>query len=285
MKVDKAFLEAVEILKKNSIASHFLDARIILAKILSCDSQDIILKYSQFDLEPNQYQKYLHYINLRASRVPLSHITNHREFFGNHFFVDNSVLDPRPDSETLVEMLLDKYQNRQDGLKICDVAVGSGCLIISLLKLYKNWLGVASDISESALKIAQKNAQINDVDSRISFVKSDIFLNFQKDFLFDIIISNPPYIPSSEIENLQDEVKIYEPRIALDGGFDGLEFYRKIADNCAQFLKIYGSIFLEIGYNQYNEVIEIFESRGLKFLDSRKDLNGIIRVLEFVKQI
>ncbi len=285
MKVERAFLEAVEILKKNSIASPFLDARIMLAKILNCDSQDIILKYSQLDLTSNQYQEYLNSINLRATRVPLSHLTNHREFFGNNFFIDNSVLDPRPDSETLIELLSDKYQNRQERLRICEVGVGSGCLIISLLKLYKNWLGIGLDISETALKIAQKNAQTNDVESRISLIQSDIFSSLQKDCLFDIIISNPPYIPSSEIEKLQDEVKIYEPRIALDGGFDGLEFYRKIADNCAQFLKISGSIFLEIGHNQHNDVIKIFESRGIKFLDSKKDLNGIIRILEFAKKI
>ena len=156
-------------------------------------------------------------------------------------------------------------------------------MIISLLRHFENWLGLAVDISDKALVIAQKNADNNQVLTRINFIQSDLFKNLSNNQIFDIIISNPPYIPTNDIENLQDEVRLYEPRIALDGGLDGLDFYRKIAEQSQKFLKNNGDIFLEIGYNQYQDVKKIFENNNFKFIDSKKDLSGIIRVLQFKK--
>ncbi len=282
MKIENSLLEAIEILKKNSIASAILDARILMSFCTSLSREDIIFKASEISLTQIQKQQYLELINKRAKNIPLSYLINNREFFANNFYVDENVLDPRPDSEALVEMVIEKYKNSVE-LDICEIGCGSGCLIISLLKHFKNWRGLAVDISNKALEIAQKNSINNNVFARINFKESNLFEKIKDDQIFDVIISNPPYIPTNDIENLQEEVRIYEPRIALDGGVDGLDFYRKIAVDSRKFLKSNGSIFLEIGYDQYELVKNIFEKAYFKFIDSKKDLSGIIRVLEFKK--
>ncbi len=282
MNVENALKEAIEILQKNSVASAILDARILIQHVTSLSREDIVFKALQIDLLENQQKKYFDLINQRAKKIPLTHLTNNREFFANNFYVDENVLDPRPDSEALVELVIEKF-NKFSTLNICEIGCGSGCLIISLLKHFENWLGLAVDISNKALLIAEKNAKINQVLSRINFKQSDLFKNLHHDQIFDIIISNPPYIPTNEIENLQDEVRLYEPRIALDGGLDGLDFYRKIAEKSQKFLKNNGDIFLEIGYNQHQDIKNIFENNNFKFIDFKKDLSGIIRVLQFQK--
>ena len=282
MNIENAIKEAVEILKKNSIASAILEARILMSFVTKLSKEDIIFKATQINLSQDQEEKYFDLIHKRIKKIPLTHLTNNREFFGSNFYVDENVLDPRPDSETLVEMMIKKYQN-SSFLNLCEIGCGSGCLIISLLKHFKDWNATAIDISKKALEIAQKNAQNNEVFERIEFLESNLFKDFKDNQIFDIIISNPPYIPSADIENLQDEVRLYEPRIALDGGLDGLDFYRNIANQSRKFLKNNGNIFLEIGYNQHQEVIDIFEKFNFKFIDSAKDLSGIIRVLEFEK--
>ena len=282
MNVENALKEAIEILQKNSVASAILDARILIQHVTSLSREDIVFKASNIDLSKNQQKKYFDLINQRAKKIPLTHLTNNREFFANNFYVDENVLDPRPDSEALVEMVMEKF-NKFSSLNICEIGCGSGCLIISLLKHFENWLGLALDISNKALLIAEKNAKFNQVLTRINFKQSDLFKNLSNDQIFDIIISNPPYIPTNDIENLQDEVRLYEPRIALDGGLDGLDFYRKIAEQSQKVLKNNGDIFLEIGYNQHKDVINIFEKNNFKFINFKKDLSGIIRILQFQK--
>jgi release factor glutamine methyltransferase len=282
VKLEKALKEAVEILQKNSIASAILDARILIQYVLSLSREDIVFKALQIDISENNQKKYFDLIHRRAKKIPLTHLTNNREFFANIFYVDENVLDPRPDSEALIEMIIKKF-TKNSSLKICEIGCGSGCLIISLLKHFEDWLGQAVDISNKALLIAEKNANINQVSNRINFLESDLFKNLSNDQIFDIIISNPPYIPTNDIENLQDEVRLYEPRIALDGGLDGLDFYRKIAEQSQKFLKNNGDIFLEIGYNQYQDVKNIFENNNFKFIDFQQDLSGIIRILQFQK--
>ena len=282
MNIENAIKEAVEILNKNSIASAILEARILMSFVTNLSKEDIIFKATEINLSQDQKEIYFDLISKRIKKIPLTHLTNNREFFGNNFYVDENVLDPRPDSETLVEMMIKKYQN-SSFLNLCEIGCGSGCLIISVLKHFKDWNGLAIDISKKALEIAQKNAQNNEVFERIEFLESNLFKDFKDNQIFDIIISNPPYIPTADIENLQDEVRLYEPRIALDGGLDGLDFYRNIANQSRKFLKNNGNIFLEIGYNQHREVIDIFEKFNFKFIDSAKDLSGIIRVLEFEK--
>jgi release factor glutamine methyltransferase len=280
--IENILKEAIEILQKNSVASPILDARLLLSFATSLSKEDIIFNAQQINLSENQIKKYFELIHKRAKKIPLTHLTNNREFFANNFYVDENVLDPRPDSEALIEMAIKEFE-KISFLEICEIGCGSGCLIISLLKYFENWRGLAIDISNKALVIAKKNADTNQVLTRINFLESNLFNNFKGDQIFDIIISNPPYIPTNDIENLQDEVRLYEPRIALDGGFDGLDFYRKIAEQSQKFLKNNGDIFLEIGYNQYQDVKKIFENNNFKFIDFKKDLSGIIRVLQFKK--
>lgn len=282
MSVEIILKEAVEILKKNSIASPILDARLLFSFITSISKEDIIFKSSEINISKKQQKDYFKIINKRAKKIPLSHLINQREFFGNNFYVNQDVLDPRPDSEALIELIIKNF-DKNSSLKICEIGCGSGCLIISLLKYFENWQGLAVDISTKALKISQKNSYNNQTYKRLNFLKSNLFNNFTDDKIFDLIISNPPYIPSNEIENLQDEVRLYEPRLALDGGLDGLDFYRKIAVKSQKFLKNNGSIFLEIGHDQYAQVKNIFENTNFQFINFKKDLNGIIRVLEFKK--
>ncbi len=282
MNIENALKEAIEILQKNSVASPILDARILIQHVTSLSREDVIFKALQINLSENQQKKYFDLIDQRAKKIPLTHLTNNREFFANNFYVDENVLDPRPDSEALVEMVIEKF-NKFSTLNICEIGCGSGCLIISLLRHFENCLGLALDISNKALVIAQKNADTNQILNRINFIQSDLFKNLQNDQIFDIIISNPPYIPTNDIENLQDEVRLYEPRIALDGGLDGLDFYRKIAEQSQKFLKNNGDIFLEIGYNQHQDVKNIFENNNFKYIDFKKDLSGIIRILQFQK--
>ena len=282
MNVENALKEAIEILKKNSVASAILDARILIQFVTRLSREDVIFNAPQINLSDNQIKKYFDLIHKRARKIPLTHLTNNREFFANNFYVDENVLDPRPDSEALIEMVINEFE-KISFLNICEMGCGSGCLIISLLKHFKNWHGLAIDISNKALIVAQDNAISNQVSTRINFLESNLFKNFRDDQIFDIIISNPPYIPTNDIENLQDEVRLYEPRIALDGGLDGLDFYRKIAEQSQKFLKNNGNIFLEIGYNQYQDVKNIFENNNFKFINFKKDLSGIIRVLQFQK--
>lgn len=282
MNVENALKEAIEILQKNSVASAILDARILIQYVTHLSREDIIFKAPHINLSHIQQDKYFDLIHKRAKKIPLTHLTNQREFFANNFYVDENVLDPRPDSEALIEMIIKKF-TKNSSLNICEIGCGSGCLIISLLKHFENWLGQAVDISKKALLIAEKNANINQVLNRINFLESNLFNNFKDDQTFEIIISNPPYIPTNDIENLQDEVRLYEPRIALDGGLDGLDFYRKIAEQSQKFLKNNGDIFLEIGYNQHQDVKNIFENNNFKFIDFKKDLGGIIRILQFQK--
>lgn len=282
MNVEKALKEAIEILQKNSVASAILDAKILIQHVSSLSREDIVFKASHLNLSEHQQKKFFDLIQQRAKKIPLTHLTNNREFFANNFYVDENVLDPRPDSEALIEMIIEKF-DKVSSLNICEIGSGSGCLIISLLKHFENWFGLALDISAKALLIAKKNAEINQVLSRINFIQSDLFSNLPNEKIFDIIISNPPYIPTNEIENLQDEVRLYEPRIALDGGCDGLDFYRKIAEKSQKYLKNHGDIFLEIGYNQHQDVKNIFENNNFKFINFKKDLSGIIRILQFQK--
>jgi len=280
MRVDTAIKEAVLTLKNVQIASFNLDAKILMAHVLKISIQDLILNHQQTELTIENYQKYKDLINSRCKKIPISHLIKKREFYSNVFMVNNFVLDPRPDSETLIELIINKFP-LNSSINLCEIGCGSGCLIITLLKNFKNWKGTAIDISSNALEVAKINAKTHEVFDKIHFINSNIFSQISPHNQFDLIISNPPYIPTNDIENLQDEVRLYEPRLALDGGIDGLNFYREIADNSSKFLTENGKIFVEIGYNQFDEVKNIFFKKNYYLSDYKRDLNGHIRSLQF----
>ena len=217
-------------------------------------------------------------IERRKTGEPLSKILGHLGFWRGDFIVDENVLDPRADSETLIQAVLEKFPDKNQPLRILDLGTGSGCLLISLLMEYPKATGVGVDISEKALLIAQKNVIKNKV--KAEFILADME-DLPKDLgAFDVVISNPPYIPTKDIEGLDENVKKFDPLLALDGGEDGLYFYRIIAAKAPAPI-----VFLEIGQGQGKDVQTIFEKQNWQFLGAKKDFGGITRVLIFKKDL
>ncbi|MBR5154381.1 MAG: peptide chain release factor N(5)-glutamine methyltransferase [Alphaproteobacteria bacterium] len=217
----------------------------------------------------------LDFLARRLNHEPLDKIIGKKEFYKYEFKVNSDVLSPRPDSEILVEKAIEIICKRD--AKIADLGVGSGCLIISILKECPNATGVGIDISEKALNIAKTNAELLGVNDRILFLKQTFNDAINLDQKFDVIISNPPYIPVYEIDDLDEEVKSFDPIEALVGGDDGLLFYRQIAKTSKSILQKDGYILLEVGYNQAETVSEIFLAKGFKLIEIVKDLAQINR--------
>jgi len=222
--------------------------------------------------------KFCEYIERRAKRIPLQHITGEQEFMGYTFRVNEHVLVPRQDTEVLVE---ETIKFLRPGKSVLDMCTGSGCILISLLKMgtekyyMRNIFGTGVDISEDALKVASYNAKALGVD--VTFIQSDLFENVSGKF--DILVSNPPYIRTSVIEGLQEEVRLHDPFIALDGKEDGLYFYRKIIADSVNYLSDKAMVLFEIGHDQGKEVSELLEEAGFTNVWVKKDLAGLDRVV------
>ena len=263
-------------LKVNGISEPNLKARLIMQFILNKPRQ-YILVYDNQILTLRQEVDYFKAIKKLIKGIPLQHITNMQEFMKMNFYVDENVLIPRQDTEVLVEEVI-KIAQKTNAKNILDMCTGSGAIAVSLAKYIKNSHITAVDISAKALNIAKKNARNNLVENQITFVSSNLFENLagQK---YDIIVSNPPYIRKSLIKSLDDEVQ-KEPIIALDGGEDGLDFYRKIVKHGHEFLKYNGYLCLEIGYDQKIDVIELIENEN-NYVDTycKKDLFENDRVI------
>ena len=217
--------------------------------------------------------RYRECIEKRAVHIPLQHITGEQEFMGLSFRVNDQVLIPRQDTETLVEEAL-KYA--MPGMRVLDLCTGSGCILISLLHFCPGLTGVGSDISAEALKMTRTNGQRLHVEDRAQWLCGDLFEKVTG--AFDLIVSNPPYIRSAEIEELQEEVRLYDPRIALDGAEDGLLFYRRIIEESKSYLKNGGRLLFEIGCDQGRDVAELLENAGYTEVSVKKDLAGLDRV-------
>ena len=212
-------------------------------------------------------------VEKRINHIPLQHIIGETEFMGLTFKVNEDVLVPRFDTEILVDEVV-KYVG-DEYLKVLDMCTGSGCIAITISDMCDNVTVVASDISKDAIEVAKENNQLNQTD--VTFVESDLFENVVG--MFDVIVSNPPYIKTDEIENLQDEVKLHDPKLALDGGESGLDFYRKIVEQSKDHLKTNGMIFFEIGFDQAEEVSNILKANGYHDIVVKKDLSGLDRVV------
>ena len=240
---------------------------------------DIIIKNtapSYPDITFEQKDKAIEFLNRRINHEPLDKIIGKRDFYKYCFAVNSDVLSPRPDTEVLVEKAINLVKENELK-KIIDLGTGSGCIILSILKDVDNLLGVGVDISDKAIEVAKHNANELDLLDRVSFVNCD-FDNIDTSLgEFDIIVSNPPYIPLEEFETLDIEVKKYDPKIALVGGSDGLVFYKQIAQRSPLILKKNGYILLEVGYNQAQDVANIFIDNGFTFVEFLKDLAGINR--------
>mgnify|MGYP000671796847 FL=1 len=218
-------------------------------------------------------------IDRRAERIPLQHLTGVQEFMGFEFYVNEHVLIPRQDTETLVELVLKEQKGKDAAL--LDVCTGSGCIAISLALMGGYRDVTALDVSREALAVAARNAQrlLKEHEGEFNLIESDMFERLEPDRRYDIIVSNPPYIPSHDIEGLEPEVRDYEPRMALDGTADGLAFYRILAEGCRKHLCPGGYVYMEIGFDQGQAVSRMFEMQGYVQVEVMKDMAGLDRVV------
>lgn len=276
MTIREAIAKATIKLKMHKIDSPKLKARLLIQSILK-QTRQYIMVYDEKSLTQRQEQDYWKKIDRLTKGEPLQHITHQQEFMKMNFYVNQDVLIPRPDTEILVEEVI-QIAEKIHAKKILDLCTGSGAIAISLAKYIENSQITATDISAKALEIAEKNAKENQVDRQITFLTSNLLEQVPKE-KYDIIVANPPYIKREVIKMLDQEVQ-KEPLIALDGGWDGLDFYRKIIHQAYEFLKYKGYLCLEIGYDQRQDVLELIEQEE-KYVNSysKKDLYGKDRVV------
>lgn len=275
MNIEEILKKEINNLKQNNIENSTLKVKILLANILNV-KKEYLLIHSEEEVKQEDKIKYENNINELIKGKPLQYITNKQEFMGLNFYVDENVLIPQPDTEILVEKAIEIAETTQKN-KILDMCTGSGCIAISLAKNINNAQIIATDISNNALNVANKNAINHNVENKIKFINSDMFNNIEEKF--DIIVSNPPYIETVTINKLEIEVQ-NEPHLALDGGIDGLKFYKIIANNAFKYLNENGYLLLEIGYNQQESVTQLLQDTGkYKNIEIIKDLGGNYRVV------
>lgn len=248
-----------------------LDAWYLLEFVTGVSRTKYYVKMQE-NVSQEQENLYRKYIETRASHIPLQHITGVQEFMGLEFCVNEHVLVPRQDTEVLVESVLEVLKSE---MALLDMCTGSGCILISLLKLGKVKYGVGADVSENALSVAKKNCEKHGVKAEL--IESDLFENVSG--CYDVIVSNPPYIRTSVIEELKEEVKFHDPFIALDGKEDGLYFYRKIVEKSREYLNKGGKLYFEIGHDQGGDVKILMEEAGFIEVTIKKDLAGLDRVV------
>jgi release factor glutamine methyltransferase len=274
--IQQALRDAVLALQTAKIESASLDARVLLQHVLRVSREQLLLCMDEAMTAPQQAQ-YRELIGRRVRRQPVAQLIGKREFFGRAFKVTEHTLDPRPDSETLIEAVLERKNDQNAPLRILDLGTGTGCLLLTLLAEYPQSSGVGVDISEDALAIAKENAMALGVQSRVRFISSRWFEAAEG--RFDIVISNPPYIATHAIEALSPEVAQFEPRLALDGGADGLDAYRAILPRMQDAMREDALAVLEIGMGQQQDVEAIGQASGLVISGIKQDLAGIPRAI------
>ena len=268
MKYQKILNEGSKILKLNDIRSYNLDSEILLSSTLKLDRSQLLLNLDK-RIENQEKKIFFNFIERRSKNEPIAYITGYKEFWKSKFKVNKNVLIPRPDTETIIEQVLNEL-DINSSKKILDIGTGSGCIIISILNERKKCFGVGIDISKNAVKLAKYNAKIQHIDNRIKFLNSDID-NFCGD-KYDLIISNPPYIKHHEINGLEKDIKNHEPKVALDGGIDGYNKIRLVIEKSSTLIKKRGKLFLELGINQTRETLKILNLNGFSKTKVIKDL-------------
>ena len=275
MKIEDLLRIGLEELKNIDEAD--LKLKMILSDLLKEDKSYLVI-HKDREISGNIEAEFLKSVERLKQGEPVQYIIGKTEFYGLEFNVNSNVLIPQPDTEILVEEVIDiynkNYSNYNENITILDLCTGSGAIAVSLKKNLENIEVFASDISTKALEIAKKNANKNNTE--ITFIESDLFENINTKF--DIIVSNPPYIERDVLKTLSEEVK-HEPVLALDGGEDGLEFYRKIAKDAKSYLKENGILAIEIGFDQKDSVIKLLEQEGYKDIYSKKDYSGNDRIV------
>ena len=268
MNINLAINQGSKILKNKYIPNPKLDSEILLAKTINKDRSYILLNPNNF-LNKNDINFFYKLIKQRSLGNPIAYLTNKKFFWNSEFYVTNDTLIPRPDTELIIENVL-RLSKQKNKVNILDVGVGSGCILLSVLKERVNFYGTGIDVNEKCLKISKINAINLKVNSRLKLFKSDVDkFNLGK---YDLIVSNPPYIKRNKLKYLERDVFKFEPKLALDGGLDGLSEIRKVIKKSSELIKRNGKFILEIGFDQKNEVINLLKKEGFYINSTQKDL-------------
>ena len=268
MNIKSAIIDGASILKTKLIGSANLDSEILMAEAIKKKREFLILN-SNFTIDKKDLKIFYKLIKKRSTREPIAYITNKKSFWSSEFFVTKDTLIPRPDTELIIENVL-KFTKNKESLRILDIGIGSGCILLSILKEKKNFYGTGIDISKKCLKISKINAINLKVDHRLKLIKTDVdkFISSK----YDLIVSNPPYIVKKKLKYLDRDVVKYEPTQALNGGIDGLSEIRKVINKSSELIKKKGKLILEIGFDQKNKVINLLNKEGFYINNTYKDL-------------
>ena len=258
----------VKSLKKNNISSALLDSELLLSKVIKKDRKFILLNLDK-ELNQRDQDSFKNLIIKRSKGKPLAHLTGIKSFWKYDFKINEKILIPRPDSEIIIEEVLDIYKNKNN-LNFLEIGIGSGCIALSILKEKKSFLASGVDLSRDCIKICRYNANKLGVVNRLKLMKLDVDnLITQK---YDFIVSNPPYVKKFDLKKLNKEVKDFEPRLALDGGLEGLSVIRKVVKKSSELIKTHGKLILEIGYDQKESVKKILNDNNFYINKVAKDL-------------
>ena len=277
MLVNDAIAFAEQELKRSSNLNSRLDSEILVSYLINIP-REIIYSKLKDNLPSNKTEELQKLVSRRVKKEPIAYILNNKEFWSTNFYVDRSVLIPRPETEVLIDLILSKINYKQNYLNILDIGTGSGCILISLLKELIKSKGIGVDKSSKAITIAKKNSISQKVDNRALF-KNVNLEEIKFDKKFDLIVSNPPYLPDVSLKNLNSDIKLYEPKIALQGGVQGVDFLYKIIDLASKILKINGLLGLEIGDNQFHILAKYLNKNRFKILDKYILINKQVRCL------
>ena len=277
MLVNEAIAFAEQELKRSNNLNSRLDSEILVSHLINIPRESIYSKLKE-NLPSSKTEELQKLVSRRVKKEPIAYILNNKEFWSTNFYVDRSVLIPRPETEVLIDLILSQINNKNNYLNILDIGTGSGCILISLLKELAKAKAIGVDKSSKAIAIAKKNSISQQVDSRSSF-KNVNLENIKFDKKFDLIVSNPPYLPDVSLKNLNSDIRLYEPKIALQGGVQGVDFLYKIIVLASKILKINGLLALEIGDNQFYILAKYLKKNRFKILDKYTLINKQVRCL------
>jgi release factor glutamine methyltransferase len=277
MLVNEAIAFAEQELKRSNNLNSRLDSEILVSHLINIPRESIYSKLKE-NLPSNKTEELQKLVSRRVKKEPIAYILNNKEFWSTNFYVDRSVLIPRPETEVLIDLILSQINNKNNYFNILDIGTGSGCILVSLLKELTKAKGIGIDKSSKAIAVAKKNSTSQHVDSRSSF-KNINLENIKFDKKFDLIVSNPPYLPDVSLKNLNLDIKLYEPKIALQGGVQGVDFLCKIITLASKILKINGLLALEIGDNQFHILAKYLKENRFKILDKYTLINKQVRCL------
>jgi len=277
MLVNEAIAFAEQELKRSNNLNSRLDSEILVSHLINIPREGIYSKLKE-NLPSSKTEELQKLVSRRVKKEPIAYILNNKEFWSTNFYVDRSVLIPRPETEVLIDLILSQINNKNNYLNILDIGTGSGCILISLLKELAKAKAIGVDKSSKAIAIAKKNSISQQVDRRSSF-KNVNLENIKFDKKFDLIVSNPPYLPDVSLKNLNSDIRLYEPKIALQGGVQGVDFLCKIITLASKILKINGLLALEIGDNQFYILAKYLKKNRFKILDKYTLINKQVRCL------